>query len=464
MDTGASVKSDMSGHSKMVNSVDWKPTRPFRLATGGEDCKLAIYEGPPFTFMSSKTDHGKYVQVVRFSPDGSLLASAGYGGKIFLYDGKTGELVREIGSPAHGGGVYGLCWSKDGQQLMSASGDKRVCVWGVQGELVKEHQMGSEIPSQQMSCLWPSAEVQVSLSLSGEINLFREGAYTSTKGHQGPITRILASLDTLHVFTSGNDGTIIRWKVADGSMDKIEGKGHGNQVSGICQTSDGLVYTVGIDDTLRCIDGDTLMYRDNVVRLGSQPQHCCSTPDDGVLVACLEEVVLMRGGAASGRLATDYAATCVACEGGLVAVGGGDNKSRLYTLEGDSLALVHTWEHLGAVTGVSFSPCGGLLSVCDAYRKVLVYKTSEPYSNAVPTADWCFHNAKINAVAFSPSGDRVASGSLDTSVIIWDIKDPHKRLTIPKAHPMAQVTGLAWLGADRLVTVGHDGAVRVWAV
>ena len=42
----------------------------------------------------------------------------------------------------------------------------------------------------------------------------------------------------------------------------------------------------------------------------------------------------MRGGVASGRLATDYAATCVACEGGLVAVGGGDNKSRLYTLEG----------------------------------------------------------------------------------------------------------------------------------
>ena len=29
-----------------------------RLATGGEDCKLAIYEGPPFTFMSSKTVSG----------------------------------------------------------------------------------------------------------------------------------------------------------------------------------------------------------------------------------------------------------------------------------------------------------------------------------------------------------------------------------------------------------------------
>ena len=55
MDTGASVKGDLSGHSKTINTVDWKTTRPFRLVTGSEDNKVGLFEGPPFQFMCTKT-------------------------------------------------------------------------------------------------------------------------------------------------------------------------------------------------------------------------------------------------------------------------------------------------------------------------------------------------------------------------------------------------------------------------
>lgn len=48
------------------------------------------------------------MQAVRFSPNGNLFASAGFDGKVFLYDGTTADLVSEIGSPAHKGGVYGV--------------------------------------------------------------------------------------------------------------------------------------------------------------------------------------------------------------------------------------------------------------------------------------------------------------------------------------------------------------------
>jgi WD repeat-containing protein 1 (actin-interacting protein 1) len=33
---------------------------------------------------------------VRYSPDGSLFASAGFDGKIYLYDGATSELKGEV--------------------------------------------------------------------------------------------------------------------------------------------------------------------------------------------------------------------------------------------------------------------------------------------------------------------------------------------------------------------------------
>lgn len=54
MDTGASVKGDITGHTKCINTCDWKPTRPFRIVTGAEDNKVAFYEGPPFKFKCTR--------------------------------------------------------------------------------------------------------------------------------------------------------------------------------------------------------------------------------------------------------------------------------------------------------------------------------------------------------------------------------------------------------------------------
>lgn len=48
------------------------------------------------------------MQAVRYSPNGSHFASAGFDGKVFLYDGSSADLIGEIGSPAHKGGVYAV--------------------------------------------------------------------------------------------------------------------------------------------------------------------------------------------------------------------------------------------------------------------------------------------------------------------------------------------------------------------
>ena len=61
-----------------------------------------------YQFRMTKQDHSRFVQAVRYSPAGNLFASAGFDGKVYLYDGTTSELVGEVGSPAHQGGVYGV--------------------------------------------------------------------------------------------------------------------------------------------------------------------------------------------------------------------------------------------------------------------------------------------------------------------------------------------------------------------
>lgn len=90
---------------------------------------------------------------MRYSPSGSLFATAGFDGKVFIYDGTSSDLVGEVGSPAHSGGVYGVAWSPDGKQLLTASGDKTAKLWDVETrQIVSEFVMGTTVDDQQVSC------------------------------------------------------------------------------------------------------------------------------------------------------------------------------------------------------------------------------------------------------------------------------------------------------------------------
>ncbi|XP_006756803.1 PREDICTED: WD repeat-containing protein 1 [Myotis davidii] len=48
-DSGSSV-GEITGHNKVINSMDIKQTRPYWLVTGSEVNCAAFFEGPPFKF------------------------------------------------------------------------------------------------------------------------------------------------------------------------------------------------------------------------------------------------------------------------------------------------------------------------------------------------------------------------------------------------------------------------------
>lgn len=52
-ETGTSV-GEISGQSKLINTCDFRPSRPFRIVTGSEDNTVAVFEGPPFKFKMTK--------------------------------------------------------------------------------------------------------------------------------------------------------------------------------------------------------------------------------------------------------------------------------------------------------------------------------------------------------------------------------------------------------------------------
>ncbi|XP_066137857.1 actin-interacting protein 1 [Euwallacea fornicatus] len=466
-ETGTSV-GEISGQSKPINSCDFRPTRPFRIVTGSEDNTIAVFEGPPFKFKMTKQEHSRFVQAVRYSPSGNLFASAGFDGKVFLYDGTTSDLVGEVGSPAHAGGVYGISWSPDGKQLLTASGDKTAKLWDVETrQVVSEFKLGNTVEDQQVSCLWQN-EYLLSVSLSGFINYLDvnnpEKPLKVVKGHNKPITVLTLSEDRGTIFTASHDGVVARWNTETGENDKVEGAGHGNQVNSM-RIHDGTLYTVGIDDSLKQIDIEGNTYRAQDLKLGSQPRGMDILKEQSIIVvASVNEITVVKDNKKLSTLKVNYEPTGVSCSPrGHIAIGGSvDNKVHIYELNADNLNLLQELTHLGPVTDVAYSPDDKYLVACDANRKVILYETEE-YKPATKQ-EWGFHNARVNCVAWSPDSLLVASGSLDTSIIIWSVEKPAKHIIIKNAHAQSQVTKLAWVDNNTVVSVGQDSNTKLWTI
>lgn len=381
-ETGTSV-GEISGQSKPINSCDFRPSRPFRIITGSEDNTIGIFEGPPFKFKMTKQEHSRFVQAVRYSPDGKYFASAGFDGKVFLYDGTSSDLVGEFGSPAHKGGVYAVAWKPDCTQLLTCSGDKTCRLWNVENrELITEFIMGATIDDQQVSCLWQGDHL-LTASLSGNITYLDVNNPTMPlkiiKGHNKPITVIGLSDDRSTIFTCSHDGVVTSWNSGNGTNERISGNGHGNQINGITSWGD-FMYTCGIDDSLRQISIEGNVYTDLVIKLNCQPRGLTILREQNIIIlACVKELIVVKDFKKVFSLPIKYEANSIAAnqESLEVAVGCDDQKLRIYSLNGVELEQKHELCHLGSVTDVLYSSDNKLLVACDANRKVILYTTSE---------------------------------------------------------------------------------------
>ncbi|PNF17233.1 hypothetical protein B7P43_G05228 [Cryptotermes secundus] len=224
------------------------------------------------------------------------------------------------------------------------------------------------------------------------------------------------------------------------------------------------LYTCGIDDSVKQVDISSNNYTSADIKLDSQPRGM-DVKDDTIITASVKEISVLQGGRKVTSLPVAYEPSCVSINSTHpdVAVGGTlDNKIHIYTLLGSNLSPKAELEHLGPITDCSYSPDSQYLVACDANRKVILYKL--PDYQLAHNKEWGFHNARVNTVAWSPNSQLVASGSLDTTIIIWSVLNPTKHTIIKNAHPQSQITRLAWLDDGTLVSVGQDCNTKIWNI
>ncbi|XP_036445523.1 WD repeat-containing protein 1 [Colossoma macropomum] len=471
-DSGSSV-GEIVGHSKIINSVDIKQTRPYRLVTGSDDNCTSFLEGPPFKFKCTLSDHSRFVNCVRFSPDGSRYASAGADGQIFLYDGKTAEKQGTLGgAKAHEGGIYAVCWSPDSTQLISASGDKTVKLWDVAtGTAVTTFNLGSDVLDQQLGCLWQKNHL-LSISLSGYINYLDKNnpnrPLRVIKGHSKAIQCLTVHKEDGRpfIYSGSQDGHINYWDAETGENEGIAGKGHSNMVARMAVDESNRLVTCSMDDTVRYTDlGKKEYSASDLVKMDVQPKTVSVGPGGLAVAVCIGQVVLLKDKRkvfTLENLGYEPEAGAVHPGGVTVAVGGADGKVHLYSVQGNTLKDDgKVLEVKGPVTDMQFSRDGAFLAVCDEKKVITIFTVADGYE---VKNDFYGHHAKVVCLAWSPDNEHFASGGMDMMVYVWTVNDPDKRIKIPDAHRLHHVSGLAWLDEHTLVTTSHDSSVKQWTL
>ncbi|RVX70450.1 hypothetical protein B0A52_05949 [Exophiala mesophila] len=488
-DSGNTV-GEISGHSAQVNAVSIRQQRPLRAATVGDDKNVVFYHGAPFKFntIPGRGNHTNFLYGVGFSPDGNHLVTVGGDRKIYLYDGKTGEVKNEIADPTEGhkGSIFGVSWAKDSRNFVTCSADRTVKTWDVEARKVTQTWTfdDNNVSDQQVGVVWPSGRTDgliISLSLSGELNYLHPNSPKPSKivsGHQKNITALtsVGEGSSATLWTGSSEGRVASWDASTGTAEAVEGDGHTNIISGLAAASGGShpqVYSVAWDDSLRKVDVGAKTFTGTPVKLSSQPKALTTTSDGLAIVAQVESVIVYKDGEEDGELPLKSTPTALASSASTVAIGSQDSSLRLFSVvPGKAPKQIAVVEKVSAtpVTALAFSADGSLLAAGTAAGKIYVYKVTSGLTGLVTgsaslelvTDRWSAHSGKITAIAWNSEGTGAVSGSLDTNLFAWSLKEPGKRVKETNAHKEG-VNGIVWLG-DTVYSTGADATIKKWTV
>ncbi|KAJ2805887.1 WD40 repeat-like protein [Coemansia guatemalensis] len=476
-DTGNSVGTVMA-HSRVINACAMRQRRPFRAVTCSDDTKCVFYHGAPYRYANLLNDHTGFVQDVKYAPSDEYFVSVGADRKIFLYDGTSGELVRQVAAGdaegAHTGSILAVAWSPDSRYIMTSSSDRTCKFWDIgEDRLVGTTVIGdgSRAPEhQQVGNVWAGEHI-VSLSLSGALNYLQMDSATPVRvvaGHQRAITAA-ALTQKQALYTASYDGQLCTWDFS------------GNSPLGVATIAAGSLGAVRVEDAaasgelvaLGLLDGQlrfaeaSAVTAAGAVGLGAAPRSLALDASGTTVIAVLQDdgVVVVRNGqvtrvelgdedsAAPRVVAMDAASS-------LVAVGFADFSVRFYTLSGAALTPTgaRVIGHTREITALSFSADGALLASGDAGGKIIV---AHPKSGDVVTKRWGAHTARIYKIDWAPDAAHAASASLDGHVIVWSVEEPNSKITVRNAH-LGGASTVHFLDNDTVVSTGADAAVKVW--
>jgi RNA polymerase sigma factor (sigma-70 family) len=378
------------------------------LASSGHDCAIHLWDVATGKELR-RTAEQPTNSAIAFSPDGKTLASGGLNDMaIRLWDAATAKELRPFGGQ-QGGLITQLVFSPGGKILASGfgNGNGAVHLWDVPtGREVRQfpHLVDYFLsftfsPDGALLAMMAEGGVQVGEVSTGKV-LFK---WKEPDAHISCLTfspdgRTLACGVGFHK-GDNQSGTVILRDLASGKvLRRLEG-----HPSGV----DGLAFSP---------DGKTLVSRSREDSKHSHPRVVLQWDlDTGRELRCIRGVAGGPGGFHFGFLA-------FLDQHRLTSAGVAWPAS-------PEAALFQVWD---VTTGKELRPLGlqpelSLVSAVSSNRKAFLSADKDDAFSLWELASgqkrlrFPGHRAQATALAFSPDGRMVASGSLDTSILLWDV-------------------------------------------
>ena len=414
--------------------------------------------------------------------------------QVRLYDLRGGE-PRLVGT--HQAQVNRVRVSGDGRFIVTSDPLDVTRLWDLQSGRARTF-VGRAGEGRVVSEFAPDDTLALALG-GGTLELVdpTTGATRSLRGHTSQVTEARFTSDGKHLVSGSEDGTVRIWDVASGESTPLHG--HGSQILSISLSPDGSFFATGSADKsvrLWTLGRDRLVVRHpdrelNAVAFAPDGARLAVGGAGGLVELCdaatlachalagargeVESVGFLRDGRlvsgsfdatvrlwdAAGRLLKTFvgeepiASLATSPDGTRVAFAGAAHTLTTLELGSGERKQAHTD---GALSGwdVAFSPDGTLVAVGEG-SDVRVWDWAGGSSRLLRG-----HTGLVQHVAFSPSGQMLATASADTTLGLWDLAGGSGRFL--RGH----TNGVRWVGfapdGASLASSGLDGTVRVWRV
>jgi WD40 repeat protein len=428
---------------------------------------------------------------VAFSPGGKEIVAGNWHNTISVWDAASGRPLRTLAG--HTWSVNGLAFSRDGRRLVSAGADSTVRVWDFAGGKLVNTLRG-HVGDANGVALGPDGKRVVSgggeWHKKGEVKLWEADVVQeplSLAGHKDDVLSVSFARDGKLLATGGADHAVKLWDATTGRNTQTfagDSEGEMFQIKRVAFTPDGKHLACsgrrmtpqglgkGLVNLLDVKTGATAL----AVQEPTGEIAFTVSPDGKRLVTAQDqEGVLHQWDAATGRSIVTSSemrhwfvqSLEVSPDGKRIASGGGGSEGTLE--KPDWHGEVKVWDvatgeclltlrgHKQLVTAVAYSPDGKLLASGSQDNMVRVWDAAT--GRLIHTLR--DHTEALASVAFSPDGERLASAGQDRTVRLWDVASGHLTFTL-RGHGSAITSVTFSADGKRLATASEDHTARVW--
>lgn len=419
---GADLVRMLTGHTGVTPSVAFVPGCA-RAVSASYDRTLRIWDIEAEKLVFTLVGHRAEVNAVAVTPDGRMGISASYDKTLKIWDLSDGrELYTFAG---HLDTVRSVAVAPDGVTAISGCADGSIGFWdlagGVEKGMIKAHDgLVSAV------AVLPDGRRMVSASTDGSItvwDLSSRGKLLALAGHTAAVRAIAVSPNGDRLASASADHTIKIWDMRTGMQLRIL-TGHTGDVSAVAITSNGrCVLSASWDKTLKLWDLDS-----------------------GAVLQTLKGPCAALGIA----IAPDTSRVISSCLDGTLNIWSLDPGNGSFGLQrdyGDAITadLAMTSDGSVVVSALSDGTLGILGPACSVKPRRL-----------------SGHKAGVMAVAVSANGNRAVSGSLDGSVLLWDLAAG--RLLETLIHLDKIAFGAVAMTRDGSRAIAAGDTIRVWNV